>query len=70
MEQLGLGLRYSQYINEYNMTRFNKGLYLCDVSGPQCVARRTYSISTETRDRLFVAVEGKYEKEYTVCAVL
>uniref|UniRef100_A0A8C2GIQ5 Phospholipid scramblase n=1 Tax=Cyprinus carpio TaxID=7962 RepID=A0A8C2GIQ5_CYPCA len=28
-----------------------------ELQGPQCVARRTYSISTETRDRLFVAVE-------------
>ncbi|KTF71975.1 hypothetical protein cypCar_00043716, partial [Cyprinus carpio] len=31
-----------------------------ELQGPQCVARRTYSISTETRDRLFVAVEDDY----------
>ncbi|XP_056116183.1 phospholipid scramblase family member 5 [Rhinichthys klamathensis goyatoka] len=28
-----------------------------ELQGPQCVARRTYSISTETSDQLFVAVE-------------
>nr|XP_055059393.1 phospholipid scramblase family member 5 [Misgurnus anguillicaudatus] len=28
-----------------------------DLQGPQCVARRTYSISSETRDQIFVAVE-------------
>uniref|UniRef100_A0A671LV44 Phospholipid scramblase n=1 Tax=Sinocyclocheilus anshuiensis TaxID=1608454 RepID=A0A671LV44_9TELE len=28
-----------------------------ELQGPQCVARRTYSISTESSDQLFVAVE-------------
>ncbi|KAI7809311.1 phospholipid scramblase family member 5 [Triplophysa rosa] len=28
-----------------------------ELQGPQCVARRAYSISTETRDQIFVAVE-------------
>ncbi len=40
-----------------------KSFYFCDASGPQCVARRTYSISTESSDQLFVAVEGKYKRQ-------
>uniref|UniRef100_A0A8B9HKY4 Uncharacterized protein n=1 Tax=Astyanax mexicanus TaxID=7994 RepID=A0A8B9HKY4_ASTMX len=29
-----------------------------ELQGPRCVARRTYNITTETREQLFVAVEG------------
>uniref|UniRef100_A0A8C1PZ11 Phospholipid scramblase n=1 Tax=Cyprinus carpio TaxID=7962 RepID=A0A8C1PZ11_CYPCA len=51
---------YNERLEKLSVLRTVTRLHITarpELQGPQCVARRTYSISTESSDQLFVAVE-------------